>query len=221
MSEKETSLAWMPLYISETKALRSGLTALQFGALMALRVYSWNEPIPATLPDDDTRLASIAGVTPDEWATNGDVIREFFKPTEPDAKGRPRLIDPEVRKLYQIQWQKYVSASTKGGKGGRPRKQEAKQAEKLGETSAFVGLRNHLSSEVNSVSQNTEETKAGENLSFPTRERAEATLDARETAWLATADGIKWRSENPDARQLPIEVYLGERRSADRRQVAS
>lgn len=209
--EPVTSLAWMPLYISDTKALRSGLTTLQFGALMALRVHSWNEPIPGTLPDDDARLASISGLGV-EWTENADVIREFLKSTEPDANGKPRLVDPEVRELWQEQWQKYVSASTRGGKGGRPPKvgkQEGKQVEKLGETSAFSQLRSALSSELSSSStHNTEEEKAGEKLSF--QERAVSPEMERQQR--------EWQAANP-GKPLPLTLHLS-KPAVERRQVA-
>lgn len=190
MTEKETSLAWMPLYIKETKALRASLTTLQYGALMALRVHSWNEPIPATLPDDDVRLASLSGLTEQEWRENGDVIRDFLKTTDPDDKGRRRLVDPEVRELWQEQWKKYVSASTRGGKGGRPKgagKQDGKQMEKLGESSAFQELSIPLGSELKSSSiQTTEESKAGEKLSLAEQE---------------------WNAANPGKR-VPLTLHL-------------
>lgn len=220
MSEKQTSLAWMPLWISDFQALSANLTPAQLGALMRMRAAAWVEDRPCTLPDSDARLASISGLG-ESWSANSDVLREYFVPTEPDSHGKPRLIDHELEQLYAKQLARYLAASTNGRLGGRPPKGEGNQPTKLGESLASFSRKNPLSSELSTSTHNTEEQKAGEKLSFPTREKAEASLSARESAWLATADGIKWRSDNPDARQLPIEVYLGDRRGADRRQAVS
>src|SRR4051812_11056083 len=108
MRERPNSLAWMPLYVNETKALRSGVSTVVFGALIAMRVHSWQEPIPGTLPDDEERLAYISGLG-DEWANYSDQLREHFRPTSPDEKGRPRIADPYVQDLYRVQLEKYLS----------------------------------------------------------------------------------------------------------------
>lgn len=225
MPERPKSLAWMPLYINETKALRAGLTPAAFGALMAMRVHSWQEAVPGTLPDDDARLASISGLG-ESWAAHAEVLREFFVPTQPDEKGRPRIADPEVQKLFGVQFQKYLAASLKGRKGGRPPTDKGtKQPEKLGETSAFSGLRNALSSELpEPLTQNTDGMKAGEKpeeSSGSSRPRAEAAMLEREQRWLESPEGAEWRRSNPHSTRLPLKVHLGDRparrpdRSAD------
>lgn len=220
MAEQPNALAWMPLFISEFQALSANLSPAQLGALMRLRAYAWAEPRPCTLPDSDARLAAISGLG-EAWEANADVMREYFVPSEPDAQGKPRLIDHELEALYAKQLAKYLSASNRGGKGGRPPK-SGKQTEKLGESSAFVSasnqLRNPLSSELKSVSQNTEQEKAdgkqGKKLSFPTPNSVEAKMRAQESDWLASPDGQAWREANPDADVLPAEFYLSLSRKA-------
>lgn len=199
----------MPSFITDELAIAARLTTLQFGALRRLRLHGWAEKVPCTLPDDDARLAGLSGLG-DAWAENADAIREYLTPTEVDASGRPRVIDAELRKVYEKQLAKYVTASTNGKRGGRPKaggKEGGKQMEKLGETPAFVGLRNHLSS-VSSSLENTDDPKAERKPDFPTALRpGEGAMIEQERAW----------SEANPGKKLPLDFH-SERRAGDRRQ---
>jgi hypothetical protein len=199
---KDTSLSWMPMYVDDLLALSATLTPAQLGGLMRLRAYAWRQSPPATLPDSDARLATIAGLNA-SWDGDGLAIREHLRPIE-TAEGR-RLVDPWLADVYLKQLAKYVSASTRGGKGGRPPKAggkaelsveggHRKQDKKLSLSPALSELSVSLSSVLStSLNQNTEESKAGEKLSFSGDELPErpvsAELKRREDEWLAAHPG--------------------------------
>jgi hypothetical protein len=171
-----TSLSWMPIFVDDLLSLSATLSPAQLGGLMRLRAYAWRQSPPATLPDSDARLATISGLTA-TWAEDGPVLRELFTPIGDMGEGK-RLLDPWLDKVWQQQFAKYVSASLRGKKGGRPKAENKaelsagsghiKQPEKLGLNSALAELRSTLSSELHSTSgiQSSEETKAGGKLSF-------------------------------------------------------
>lgn len=209
MTDKPTSLAWMPSFIKDEQALLGRLTTLQFGALRRLRLYAWAQSRPCTLPNDDTRLAQIAGLSVDEWAANRDAIREFFEPTDPDGEGRSRLIDHELEAIFAKQLGRYLSASNRGRMGGRPAKAGDNQPEKLGESSGLRGLRNHLDSVVSTSIHTTETEKAGEKPSLPERPIS-AELERQQKDWLASNPG----------KPLPLTFHLDRRPAPDRRQAA-
>jgi hypothetical protein len=240
-STAATSLSWMPIFVDDILALAATLSPAQLGGLMRLRAYAWRQSPPATLPDSDARLATIAGLSA-SWAEDGPPIREHLVPIGDlhDGKG-DRLLDPWLEKVYQQQLARYISAATRGGKGGRPRKGEpkiGKQMEKLGESSAFTTISDvlpekssakaqlepnessasrelsfPLSSRLksSSLTQNTDETKAGGKLSFSGEELPErsvaAGLKQREDEWLAANPG----------KQLPWNFHLAPPGAPERR----
>lgn len=67
----------MPLYTDALLADTAHLSPDEFGAYMRLLVAMWRAPEPC-LPNDDSRLARIAGVGPKRWATMWPVLAEFF-----------------------------------------------------------------------------------------------------------------------------------------------
>jgi hypothetical protein len=170
-----TSLAWMPIFVDDLLSLGATLSPAQLGGLMRLRAYAWRQSPPATLPDSDSRLGTISGLGA-SWAEDGPPIRELM--VSIDTADGARLLDPWLEKVYREQLAKYVSASLRGKKGGRPKAENKaelsgdrrgiKQPEKLGLSSGLVELRSTLSSELHSSSgiQSTDETKADGKLSF-------------------------------------------------------
>jgi hypothetical protein len=170
-----TSLSWMPIFVDDLLSLSATLSPAQLGGLMRLRAYAWRQSPPATLPDSDSRLGTISGLGA-SWAEDGPPIRELM--VSIDTADGARLLDPWLEKVYREQLAKYVSASLRGKKGGRPKAENKaelsgdrrgiKQPEKLGLSSGLVELRSTLSSELHSSSgiQSTDETKADGKLSF-------------------------------------------------------
>lgn len=68
---------YLPLYISDYQADTSHLTTLEHGAYLLLIMNYWQRGQP--LPDDDRKLARIAGVGPREWKRIRGTILEFFQ----------------------------------------------------------------------------------------------------------------------------------------------
>lgn len=174
-ANKLSSLLWMPIFVDDLLSLSATLSPAQLGGLMRLRAYAWRQSPPATLPDSDARLATISGLGA-SWAEDGPAIREHLEPIEtPDGN---RLVDRWLAKVHQEQLAKYVSASLRGKKGGRPKAEgkaqlsddgaDRKQPEKLSLNSGLSQLRSTLSSELSStsVNQSLDETKADRKLSF-------------------------------------------------------
>ena len=67
---------WMPMYWSDFKADTEHLGALETDAYMMLIGHYWNT---GGLPNDDTKLARIARMTPEEWEISKSTIAEFFQ----------------------------------------------------------------------------------------------------------------------------------------------
>lgn len=68
---------YLPLYISDYQADTSHLTTLEHGAYLLLIMNYWQRGQP--LPNDDRKLARIAGVGPREWKRIKGTISEFFQ----------------------------------------------------------------------------------------------------------------------------------------------
>ncbi len=179
-----TSLSWMPIFVDDLLALAATLTPRQLGGLFRLRAYAWRQKPAATLPDSDARLSTISGLGSD-WAEDGPAIRELLEPAE-----NGRLVDPWLENMHREQMAKYISASLRGLKGGRPKAGEkagTKAPEKLSENSGLNQLQIPLGSGLQSSSvQSTEDSEAGKKLSFAEQE---------------------WLAANPGKR-LPLSFHL-------------
>lgn len=67
--------AWFPFYAGDFVRDTGHLSACEVGAYLRLLCASWST---GGLPDDDARLARLAGMTPDEWARAALMVRPFW-----------------------------------------------------------------------------------------------------------------------------------------------
>lgn len=88
------SRPWMPLYVSDYLGDTQHFSTIEHGAYMLLIMHYWQA---GSLPADETRLARIARMTPDEWAASRDVLSEKF-----DTGWRHGRIDEELAKSAEI-----------------------------------------------------------------------------------------------------------------------
>ena len=70
------SAQWMPLYVGDYLRDTRRLSTLEHGAYMLLIMDYWTN---SGLPDDDRRLARIAGLSIDEWSQIRPAIAELFQ----------------------------------------------------------------------------------------------------------------------------------------------
>jgi uncharacterized protein YdaU (DUF1376 family) len=94
---------WMPMYWSDFKADTEHLGALETGAYMMLIGHYWNT---GGLPNDDTKLARIARMTPEEWEIAKSTIAEFFQ-----DGWRHKRIDIELSKNTDISERRSAAAN--------------------------------------------------------------------------------------------------------------
>lgn len=71
------TVPFMPFYIADYMADTSHLTTVEHGAYLLLIMNYWQRGQP--LPNDDRKLARIAGIGPREWKRMRDTISEFFE----------------------------------------------------------------------------------------------------------------------------------------------
>lgn len=70
------ALPYMQFYVAEYLADTSHLNAAQHGAYLLLLMNYWQRGKP--IPDANDRLAIVARMSPEEWASNRGVVAEFF-----------------------------------------------------------------------------------------------------------------------------------------------
>ena len=67
---------WMPFYVADYRADTAHLSTLEHGAYILLIMHYWST---GGLPDEDKRLAIIAGLQAKEWAAMKPTIQAFFQ----------------------------------------------------------------------------------------------------------------------------------------------
>ena len=115
---------WFPLYVSHYHRDTNELTTEQHGAYLLLLMACWGKG--GNLPNDDTRLASIAKLTPAAWRKHAPVIRDFFQ-NEGDV-----LTHKRVTFEYEKAQMMSERARENGAKGGRPRNPDVTQKKPRG-----------------------------------------------------------------------------------------
>jgi uncharacterized protein YdaU (DUF1376 family) len=106
------AVPYMPLYVADYQADTSHLTTVEHGAYLLLIMCYWQRR--EKLPDDDRKLARIAGVGPREWARIRPTISEFF---QIDRSGW-------FHSRIQAELDKLQAKSLKKQKGGLARAQQ-------------------------------------------------------------------------------------------------
>jgi len=89
------AIPYMPLYIADYMADAAHLSTLEHGAYLLLLMAYWQRG--EALPDDDRKLARIAGLTAPNWARIKPTMREFFETS--DEKLVHRRVERELAKL--------------------------------------------------------------------------------------------------------------------------
>ena len=97
---------WMPLYIRDFLADTMHLSNAETGAYMRLIMDYW---LHDGLPDDDTKLAKIARVSPSQWRSIGPILEAFFLPGWKHKK-----IDHLIANLIEQTIKKRAAASKAG-----------------------------------------------------------------------------------------------------------
>jgi uncharacterized protein YdaU (DUF1376 family) len=100
---------WMPVFLGDHLAETTHLTTTQHGAYFLLLMATWMAG--GSLLDDDTRLAAIARMTPQEWAAHRDTLAEFF--TVADGRWHHEAVARE-RAHAEDNKQKKSTAGSKG-----------------------------------------------------------------------------------------------------------
>ena len=110
-----SSKPWMPLYVGDYKRDTAHLTTLEHGAYLLLIMHYWET---GPLPNDDRRLAQIAGMPLRRWRTIKATVIEFFQQANAKQLLRHKRIDDELIKAEHIT-AKRALAGAKGGLSNR------------------------------------------------------------------------------------------------------
>jgi uncharacterized protein YdaU (DUF1376 family) len=110
-----SSTAWMPLYIGDYKRDTGHLTTLEHGAYLLLIMHYWEK---GPLPNDDRRLAKIAGVSLKQWVSLREGVISFFYEANAKQLLRHKRIDDELIKMENLS-AKRALAGAKGGLANR------------------------------------------------------------------------------------------------------
>ncbi len=103
---------WMPIFIGDYLSETMHLGARQHGACLLLMMASWKAG--GWLADDDTTLAAIARLTPEEWASDRPVLAAQFEVA--DGKWRHAGLCRELERAQRNK-QKRSEAGSKGAAG--------------------------------------------------------------------------------------------------------
>jgi uncharacterized protein YdaU (DUF1376 family) len=102
------SSPWMPLYVGDYLRDTRRLTTLQHGIYMLLIMDYWSV---GSLPDDDSQLAQIAGLTLKQWQCNRNAIASMFQ-----SGWKHKRIDNELAKASDISIKRKANAEKRWSK---------------------------------------------------------------------------------------------------------
>jgi len=103
--------AWMPFYVADYIADTMHLSTVEHGAYMLLIFHYWCTGKP--IPDDDTKLARITRLTPEEWLTARVAIEGLF--SVHGSAWHHKRIEEELETATD-RYERRASAGRKGGK---------------------------------------------------------------------------------------------------------
>ena len=109
---------WMPLYVADYLADTRHLSTVEHGAYLLLIMHAWMSN--GELPQDEKRLARIAGLSLAEWEEAADEVLQFFY----DAGGcwRSERIDKELERAQALIDQRREAGKASAAKRARQRK---------------------------------------------------------------------------------------------------
>jgi uncharacterized protein YdaU (DUF1376 family) len=176
------SAPYFPFYVKDWLVITRDLTASQRGAYIELCAEAWLSDPPCVLPDNDTKLAKLASLTPMAWQRMRDVVRGFFE-IVPHGLREPRLFHHYTTMVNNSQ-----KRAAAGRKGATARWQS---------TDAFAtDLPSHPDSKQESKTQtHPDQTQArngsriGEDLSVLASTSDTDNLDPVRHAWKAGSGG--------------------------------
>lgn len=185
---------WMPMYWSDFKADTEHLGALETGAYMMLIGHYWNT---GGLPDDDTKLARIARMTPEEWETAKSTIAEFFQ-----EGWRHKRIDQELHDANEA-YERRAAAGRKGGKATQAEKQYSSNAQAMLKQSQ---PQLHISSKEDINNTSSSLSADGCAVVSPSKRFDDQLLRTTAEAWneLASNVGLATVAKLTDARKVAI-----------------
>lgn len=108
---------WMPFYVADYLADTGHLSTVEHGAYLLLIMHYWQS---GGLPADDKKLARIARLQPNEWASIRDTIADFF-----DSEWHHGRIEDEMAKAEDKIAKR--SAAGKAGASARYSKRSGKR----------------------------------------------------------------------------------------------
>lgn len=97
--DKRTDL-WMPLLVSRYLDDTDDLTTEQHGAYLLLIMSGWKRG--GYLPDDDTKLANIAKLSPARWRAHKATIRAFFQRDEESGQLIQKRLMIEIKRAGRL-----------------------------------------------------------------------------------------------------------------------
>jgi uncharacterized protein YdaU (DUF1376 family) len=151
------SAQWMPLYVGDYLRDTRRLTTLEHGAYMLLIMEYWTN---GGLPDDDRRLARIAGLSADEWSqirpTIADLFHDGWKHKRIDKElARATGKSDAARAAAELRWQ-------------REREAEAMRTHSVGNANAMLP---EPQPEPENKNTEIQETSIGGLVAFPAAHR--------------------------------------------------
>lgn len=114
------AIPFMPFYVAEYLADAAHLSTLEHGAYMLLIMNYWQRAEP--LPDNDRKLARLARLTDEQWASIREDMAEFFDVS--DGIWSHKRIDHELTKAEQK-----LEAARNAGRASAERRSNARSTD--------------------------------------------------------------------------------------------